>query len=397
LVDRRNHHLFQPLLYQVATGGLSPADIASPLRGVFGRRRNVRVVMAELEDIDPEERVVRLDGGETAYRFLVLATGATHHYFGNDSWRDLAPGLKSVEDAITIRNRIFDAFEKAERETDPKRREALMTFVIVGGGPTGVEMAGAVGELARQTLRRDFRKIDPRRSRILLAEGEDRLLVSFPEDLSAKAAASLKRLGVDVQTSTLVSAIEPGKVVFTRDGKETLIPAETVIWAAGLKASWVGRVLSERTGARLDKSGRVLVEPDCSVAGYPDIFVIGDLAHFEQEGVPLPGVAPVAMQQGGYVARAIEARLDGKAIEPFRYVDKGRLAVIGRAAAVADFGRFRFSGYPAWLLWVFVHLTYLVGFQNRLLVLLQWAWNYFTRNRSARLITGKEPWGRGST
>jgi NADH dehydrogenase len=394
LVDRRNHHLFQPLLYQVATGGLSPADIASPLRGVLRHQGNVRVIKGEFEDVDPEAKMTRIDGVKIPYDFLILATGATHHYFGNEGWSSLAPGLKTVEDAISIRNHIFDVFEKAECEADDEQREALLTFVIVGGGPTGVEMAGAVGELARQTLRQDFRVINPRQSRILLAEAQDRILPSYPEDLSRKAVSALKRLGIEVHTNTLVSAIDQGSVTFKREGTETLIPARTVVWAAGLKASSVGEVLSERTGAKLDKFGRVVVEPDCSVAGYPEVFVIGDLACLEQDGTPLPGVAPVAMQQGEYVARAVRARLMGKPRDPFRYADKGRLAVIGRAAAVADFGRFRFSGYPAWLLWVFVHLMYLVGFENRLLVLLQWSWSYFTRNRSARLITGEEQWRR---
>jgi NADH dehydrogenase len=382
-VDRRNFHLFQPLLYQVATGGLSPADIASPLRAILKRQRNVRVIQGEATGFDLESKTVRVDSEEIPYDYLVVATGATHHYFGQGEWETRAPGLKTIEDATRMRARILNAFERAEREPDERRRRALLTFVIVGGGPTGVELAGAIGELARMTLARDFRAIDPASARILLLEGADRLLLSYPESLSRRAREALSELGVTVSTGAMVTAIEDGSLAVKRGGSEETIEAATILWAAGVEASPLGRLLSDAC----DRAGRVPVGENLSLAGHPEVFVIGDLAAFVQDGSPLPGIAPVAMQQGRYVASAIRARLAGEEHRPFRYRDRGNLAVIGRARAVALLGPFSFWGYPAWLLWLFVHLLYLVAFENRAIVLFQWAWSYFTRNRRARLIT----------
>jgi NADH dehydrogenase len=392
LVDRRNYHLFQPLLYQVATGGLSPGDIASPLRGVLSPYKNIRVLLAEAVDLDPAQRLLIVRNGQLHYDVLVCAAGASHHYFGHDEWAAEAPGLKSVEDALEIRRRILLAFEAAEWEPDPEHRRAWMTFVIVGGGPTGVELAGALGELARGTLPRDFRHIDTRQTRILLIEGMERVLPTYPPDLSAKAAAALARLGVTVQTRSLVTDIQ-GDIVTVRQGEQTTqVRAKTVLWTAAVRASPLGHLLAERTGCALDRAGRVLVQPDLTIPGHPEIFVIGDLAAFlHQDGRPLPGVAPVAMQQGRYVAELIRARLQGRSLPPFRYRDPGSLAVIGRNAAVADFGRLHLSGFPAWLIWVFVHIANLIEHDDRLLVMIQWAWHYFTRKRGARLITGSLP------
>lgn len=321
------------------------------------------------------------------YDILIVATGASHHYFGRDDWEAAAPGLKTIEDATEIRCRVLAAFEAAEREPDDRSRQAWLTFAVVGGGPTGVELAGAMAELAKQTMRRDFRAVDTSRARIVLMEGAERTLPSYPRDLSAKATRSLERLGVDVRTGTLVTEISEREIrVRSPEGEDT-IPCRTALWAAGVRASPLGRTLADRAGVELDRLGRVIVERDLSVPGHPEIFVIGDLAHFaHQTGEPLPGVAPVAMAQGRYVASVIRHRLRGRPVRPFHYFDKGQLATIGRAAAVADFGKLRFSGYPAWLLWLFVHLMYLVEFENRVLVFFQWAWNYLTRNRGARLI-----------
>ncbi len=392
LIDRRNFHLFQPLLYQVATGGLSPGDIASPLRAVLRKQRNTTVLNAEVIDIDPAGRRLILRDGQLSYDTLIVATGVSHHYFGRNDWAELAPGLKTVEDALDIRRRILLAFEAAEREADPAKRRAWLTFVVVGGGPTGVELAGALGELAHSTLRNDFRNIDPAEAKILLLEGVERVLPPYPAELSVKAAAALEKLGVTVQTGTLVTAIEEGLITVRRGEQTEQIRAKTVLWAAGMQASGLGRVLAERTDVELDRAGRVIVEPDLSLRSDPNIFVIGDLAHYaHQTGQPLPGVAQVAMQQGRYVARLIQARLRGEKLPPFHYHDKGNLAVIGRNAAVADLGRLRFAGFPAWLAWVFIHIWFMIEFDNKLLVLFQWAWNYFTRNRGARLITGSEP------
>lgn len=390
LVDKRNFHLFQPLLYQVATGTLSPADISSPLRAVLNGNKNTKVLMGEVIDIAPLQQKVILKNGEIKYDSLIIATGVSHHYFGNDEWATVAPGLKTVEDALEMRRRIFMAFEAAEKEIDPEKRRAWLTFVIVGGGPTGVELAGAIAELAYSTLKKDFRQIDTRETQILLLEGLDRILPPYDPELSDQATASLQRLGVTVQTKTLVTNIAD-HIVTTRGGDRTeQIPAQTILWAAGVKASPIGEVLSKRTSANLDRSGRVIVEPDLSLPGYPNIFVIGDLANFpHQNDKPLPGVAPVAMQQGQYVAQLIQQRLAGKNLAPFYYLDRGSLAVIGKNAAVVDLGFVKFSGILAWLAWVFVHIYYLIGFDNKLVVLLQWGWNYFTRKRGARLITGE--------
>ena len=393
VIDRRNFHLFQPLLYQVATGGLSPGEIASPLRVVLKNHRNTEVLLGEAVDLDVDRRRVILRDGEIPYDTLIVATGATHHYFGNDQWEALAPGLKTIENATEIRSRLLLAFERAEREGDPAERRAWLNFVIVGAGPTGVELAGALGEIANDTLRHDFRHIDPRDAAILLIEGEPRVLPAFPPDLSAKAERQLIALGVRSLTNAKVTAIDAEGATFTVDGRAERIATHTVLWAAGVRASRLGKVLAERAGAQLDRAGRVIVEPNLSVPGHPEILVIGDLSSFtHQGGKPLPGVAPVAMQQGRYVARLIESRLAGREKSaPFHYFNKGNLATVGRNRAVAEFGKLHISGFAAWFTWVFVHLMYLVEFDNRLLVFTEWVYNYFTRNRGARLITGGKP------
>ena len=388
VIDRRNFHLFQPLLYQVATGGLSPGHIASPLRGVLGRQKNTDVILGEVTDIKPDKNTVILKDRSIEYDSLIVAAGSTNHFFGHDEWKKYACGLKGIEDALTIRGRIYAAFEKAENETDPDNRKRLLTFVIVGGGPTGVELSGAVGEIANITLKGDFRTIDPSHAKIILIEGGDRILPTYPEKLSNAAEKSLNRLGVEVIKGAIVSDIDSTGVTYKKDGDLVRVESKTVTWAAGVKPSNLGKTLFVDSPELLDKSGKIIVEPDLSVKGYPNIFIIGDLANFShQTGEPLPGVAPVALSQGRYIARAIIERLQGKNPKPYHYFNKGNLAVIGRAAAVADFGWLRVSGYPAWLLWLFVHLMYLVEFDNRILVFIQWAWNYFTRNRGARLIT----------
>jgi len=394
LVDRRNFHLFQPLLYQVATGGLSPANISAPLRSVLGRQANTRVLLAEVRDIEPAARRILLDDGELAYDTLIVAAGSRHHYFGNESWEPLAPGLKSVEDATEIRRRVLLAFERAERERGRSlaRLRAHLTFVVVGGGPTGVELAGALAEIAQHTLRGDFRAIDPATAQIVLVEAGWRILPNYPERLSARARDTLAELGVKVATECMVTGVDPERVVVHRRGRPIRIPAHTVLWAAGNKASPLGRILATRTGAQLDSAGRVVVAPDLSLPDHPEILVLGDMAHCSgRNGEPLPGVAPIAVQQGTYAAKLVKARLAGKKRTPFRYRDLGTMATIGRAAAVADIGPLHFSGLPAWLAWLFVHLMKLVAFENRLLVLLQWMWSYLTWNRSARLITGPSP------
>ncbi len=396
LIDRRNFHLFQPLLYQVATGGLSPGDITAPLRRVLRRQKNTRVLLAEVVGIDVDGRRLILSDGVLPYGILVVAAGVRHHYFGNDQWEPFAPGLKTVEDATEMRSRILSAFEAAEREQDPGRRRAWLTFLIIGAGPTGVELAGALGEISSDTLRGDFRAIRPEEARIFLVEGMDRVLPTFPPELSAKAEAALLGHRVRSLTSTRVTAVDEEGVTVVRGGKPERIAARTVLWAAGVRASVLGGLLAERAGAPLDAVGRVIVEPDLTVPAHPEIFVIGDLAHYvHQTGKPLPGLAPVAMQQGRYAARAIAGRLRGEKPPPFHYFDKGTLATIGRHHAVADFGFLRASGFLAWILWLFVHLMYLVGFQNRILVFVQWAFLYFTRNRGARLITGERATTRG--
>ncbi len=390
VVDRRNFHLFQPLLYQVATGGLSPGDVSSPIRWILRKQRNTRVLLGEAVGLDVGSRRVLLRDGEgLPYDTLVVATGAKHHYFGNDEWEQLAPGLKTVEDATEMRSRILVAFERAERERDPEVRRALLNFVVVGAGPTGVELAGALSELARDTLRNDFRSIDPRDTHVLLVEGMDRVLPGYPLDLSAKALRSLERLGAEVRLETLVKEIDETGVTLDSKGERTRVPSRCVLWAAGVRASSLARVLEKEAGAALDRAGRILVAPDCSIPGHPEIFALGDVVNFShQTGEPLPGVAPVAMQQGGYVARVIRSRLQGRETAPFRYKDRGSLATIGRSAAVADFGRLRFSGLPAWLLWSGIHIFFLIEFENRVLVSIQWLWSYLTKNRGTRLITG---------
>jgi NADH:quinone reductase (non-electrogenic) len=393
LIDRCNYHLFQPLLYQVATGALSPANIASPLRNVLKKQKNTRVLLGEAIGFDVAKRRVILSDGAVDYDTLVIATGSSHQYFGHDEWAQFAPGLKTVEDATDMRRRILLAFEAAEREQDPEKLRAWMTFVIAGAGPTGVELAGTLGEIANDTLRHDFRNIDPSKARIILVEGTDRVLPPYPVGLSAAAKGMLERLGVTVRTSAMVTDVTKESVTIRAgDGTET-IPTRTVLWAAGVLASPLGRILSEETGAMLDKVGRVIVEPDLSVPGHSEIFVIGDLANFShQTGKPLPGVAQPAIQQGRYVANTIAGRLRGEKKPPaFHYWDKGNLATVGRAAAVADLHWLRLSGLPAWLIWLFVHLMYIVEFKNRLLVLVQWAGLYITYDRTARLITGKSP------
>ena len=390
LVDRRNFHLFQPLLYQVATGGLSPANISAPLRSVLKRQKNARVLLAEVCDFDLANRRVILTDGVLDYDTLVVATGATHHYFGNDHWESLAPGLKTIEDATEIRRRIFLAFEAAERAERPEKVQELLTFVVVGGGPTGVELAGALAEIARDTLTHEFQSIDPADARIVLLEGTDRVLPSYPGRLPAKAQKQLEQLGVTVRTGTLVSDIAADHVTIRAGEQTERIPTRTVLWAAGVKASNLSGRIASLAGIDTDRAGRIPVEPDLTVAGYPEVFVIGDMASLAcGPGRSLPGVAPVAIQQGKHVARTIRNRLQSKPTPPFRYRDYGTMATIGRHRAVAVCGPLRFSGYVAWLAWLFVHLMNLVEFRDRVFVLIEWAWNYVTWNRGARLITGR--------
>jgi NADH dehydrogenase len=381
LVDRRNHHLFQPLLYQVATAALSPADIAYPVRSILRRQSNAEVLLADAVAVDRPGRRLVLSDGDLAFDYLVLATGARHGYFGHDAWEKSAPGLKTLEDALEIRRRILLAFERAERASDGFRRRALLTFVVVGGGPTGAELAGAIGEISREVLVSDFRAIDPREARILVLEAGPRFLPSFPADLARRAQEALSPLGVEVRTGCAVTEVGEG---FVEAGGER-IDAATILWAAGVRASPLAATL----GVPLDRAGRVLVEPDLSIPGDPRIFAIGDVAAFlHQTGAPLPGVAPVAIQQGRHVAASIGADLAGRPRAPFHYRDKGSLAVLGRARAVALFGRVEMSGLLAWLAWCFVHILFLIGFRNRLVVLFEWAWAYLTSKRAARLITG---------
>jgi NADH dehydrogenase len=390
LIDRRNFHLFQPLLYQVATGALSPANIAAPLRAVLKRRQNTRVMLAEVVGFDVQNHRVLLNDASVPYDTLVVATGSGHHYFGHDEWEKQAPSLKTIEDATQIRARILFAFEAAEREENLERRRAWLTFVIVGGGPTGVELAGALGELAHHTLKGNFRNIQPADARIILLEAVARILPPYVPKLSAKAAIALARLGVTVRTGSVVTAIHPDSVSIRSGENEETIATHTILWAAGVQASALGRALAQATAAALDPAGRVVVQPDLTLPGHSEIFVIGDLAHYaHQAGKPLAAVAPVAIQQGRYVADLISARLRGTTLGPFRYRDHGSMATIGRSAAVVDLGWIRFSGFLAWLTWLFVHLVYLIEFGNRVLVLMQWAGNYISRNRSARLITGE--------
>jgi NADH dehydrogenase len=390
LVDRRNFHLFQPLLYQVATGSLSPGEIAAPLRSLLRNHKNTRVVMDEAIYLDSHDRRLVLSTGALPYESLIVATGARNHHFGHKAWEPIAPGLKSIEDATHIRHKILEAFERAEREPEPNLRQAWLTFVIVGGGATGVELAGALAEIANDTLRGDFRTIHPEQSRILLLEGGPRVLHGFPKDLQDAAERSLVNLGVRPRTRVLVTAIDREGVTVTGPEGPERISAKTVIWAAGVAPETFTGVVAQATGAPCDKAGRIRVQPDLTIPGFPEIFVIGDAASLDWKGAPLPGVAPVAMQQGRYAAEAIMERLRSHPVPPFRYRNKGNLAVIGRAVAVADFGRLRVHGWPAWLLWLFVHLMYLAQFRNRILVFIRWGFQYLTFDRGARLITGSD-------
>jgi len=394
LVDRRNFHLFQPLLYQVATGALSPGEIAAPLRVLLRKQRNAQVLLAEAADLDAAKRFLILadtgDQGSLPYDSLVVAAGAHNFYFGNDAWEPAAPGLKSLEDATRIRHKILYAFEAAERETDPERRRRWLTFVIVGAGPTGVELAGALAEIANDSLRHDFRSIHPEESRILLLDAAPRVLTTFPESLSAAAERQLIRLGVRVLPQVRVTAIDPGGVTYAASTGTNRIESHTILWAAGVKPSPWGEILSRRAGAALDRGGRVKVNADLSIPGHPEIFVIGDLAYREQDGAPLPGIAPVAMQEGRYVASVIAARLEGRTPKTFRYFDKGYLAVIGRNKGVGVIGGVKLHGWIAWFVWLFVHLMYLADALNRVLVFLRWGYQYLTFYRGARLITGDD-------
>jgi NADH:ubiquinone reductase (H+-translocating) len=395
LVDRRNFHLFQPLLYQVAAGELSPANIAAPLRSVLEQQRNCEILLGRVDGFDVARRRVIVDdpnsGTEIPYDTLVVAAGSRHSYFGHPEWEPFAPGLKTVEDATEIRRRIFTAFERAERELELHRPPIPLNFVIVGGGPTGVELAGAIAEISRYALKHEFRHIDPAVAKVILVEAGERVLETFPAELSTSAQQSLEHLGVTVRTKTRVTEIADDRVTMVAAGMTEQLPTRTVIWAAGVAASPLAKKLSEATGATLDRAGRIAVEKDMSLAGHPNVFVIGDMASYTHEGgQPLPGVAPVAIQQGRFVAKLINARLRGKTLPTFRYRNLGNLATIGRSAAVADFGRVRFTGLVAWVLWLFIHLMNIVNFRNRVLVFLQWAWNYLTHDHSARLITGAD-------
>ena len=380
MIDRRNFHLFQPLLYQVATAALNPADIASPVRSILHDQKNVDVLLGDVTAIDAGRKVVHLTDGEVAYDYLIVATGATHSYFGHPEWERFAPGLKTIEDALEIRRRVLLAFEAAEREADAEAQRAWLTFVIVGAGPTGVELAGALSEIARQTMVRDFRRIKSSSARVILVEGRDRVLPPYPPDLSAKAEKQLRKLGVEVMTNATVTNIDEKSVTLG----PTTIATRTVLWAAGVQASEVGRTL----GVEVDRAGRVLVNDDLSIPGHPEVLVIGDLASMKQ---PVPGVAPAAIQQGTHAAKNIKLMVAGKPARPFRYLDKGSLATIGRAAAVADLPlKIHLSGFPAWFAWLAIHIFFLIGFRNRVLVILQWAWAYVTYQRGARLITGRD-------
>jgi NADH dehydrogenase len=409
LIDRRNFHLFQPLLYQVATGTLSPADIASPLRYVLRRQRNVEVLLGEVTSLDAAGKRVLMGDVEVPYDTLILATGASHNYFGHDEWSDVAPGLKTIEDATRIRQRILSAFEVAERAAErragPEQLRALLTFVVVGAGPTGVELAGALAEIAKNTLRGEFKHINPASARVLLVEGTQRILGTFAPNLSARAEAALERLGIEVRKGWRVVDVSRGRVVLEsgpapgpggpgqdngQAPQREEIQAFTVLWGAGVQASPLGAALARATGVKLDRAGRVFTEPDCSVSGHPEIFVLGDLCHFVQDGKPLPWVAQTAIQQGRFVARVIRDRLKGRTPpREFRYFDLGNMATVGRGVALVERGRLRMAGFFAWLAWLLVHLMNLVEFENRLLVFLQWAWSFLTWNRSARLITGE--------
>jgi NADH dehydrogenase len=386
LLDRHNYHLFQPLLYQVATASLSPGDIASPIRWVLRRQRNVTVLLANVRDVDVAGKRVLLDeGDEIAYDFLIVATGAAHSYFGHGEWAERAPGLKTLDDALEIRRRVLLAFEAAERDSDPGVQRRLLTFVIVGGGPTGVELAGALAEIARQSLRQDFRNIKPESARILLLEGAPHLLGAFPESLRAAARVSLQRLGVEVRTDSVVTDVTDGGVTIRTAGVDERLEAQTILWAAGVAASPVASGL----GIPLDRAGRVPAEPTLAVPGHPDVFVAGDICALSQDGRPLPGVAQVAKQQGAHAARNIVRAIRKQPPLPFRYRNYGNMATIGRGAAIAEIGPVKASGFLAWLIWLFIHIFWLIGFRNRIVVFGEWAWSYVTFQRRVRLITGK--------
>jgi NADH dehydrogenase len=382
VVDRHNYHLFQPLLYQVAMAALNPSDIAAPIRAILRRQKNASVLLGEVASVDVNARRLTLaDGGTLSYDFLVLATGATHSYFGHPEWERFAPGLKTIDDALEIRRRVLFAFESAERETDPELQQAWLTFVIIGAGPTGVELAGALSEIARQSMTRDFRRIRPESARVILIEGHERVLPPYPPSLSESARKQLVELGVEVLTKSVVTDVSEREV---RIG-ERVIPTRTVLWGAGVQASPLARSL----GVPLDRAGRVLVEPDLTIPGHPEVFVLGDLAAVRQrDGSFVPGVAPAAIQAGQHTAKNLVRALEGQPLRAFKYRDKGSLATIGRAAAVADFGKVRFGGFFAWMAWLLIHIFFLIGFRNRFMVIIEWAWAYFTYQRGARLITG---------
>jgi NADH dehydrogenase len=391
LIDRRNFHLFQPLLYQVATGSLSPGEIAAPLRGVLSRQKNTQVLLGEACDIDPVAGQITLrDGAQFAYDTLIVSTGSQTSYYGNDAWREWAPSLKSVEEATAIRHKILYAFERAERASSPEEARTWLTFVIVGAGATGLELAGALAEIARETLRHDFRHINPTEARIILMEGGPRILTAFPEDLSLKAEKLLARLGVEVLKNVFATHIDAHGVTYKQNEESKQLAAKTVLWAGGVTSTEFGKKLAERTQSRTDRSGRITVNPDLTIPNYPNIFIVGDLAlSLQKDGKPLPGVAQAAMQGGAFVAKTIRARVAGKKPPPaFHYVNKGDMAVIGRAAAVANIFGFHLSGLAAWLVWLFIHLLYLVEFQSRVLVFIQWGFEFLTFSRGARLITG---------
>lgn len=388
LIDKRNFHVFQPLLYQVATGGLSPADISSPIRALVNRNKNIQVLMGEVVDIDPDRKTVKLQHKEITYDSLIVATGVTHQYFGNEKWEDFAPGLKTIEDALEIRRRIFIAFEAAEKETNPEKHQEWLTFAIIGAGPAGVELAGALAEVAHGTLKEDFRNIDTSKSKIILFSSRDTILPTYPQKLSLKAQKSLERLGVTVVTGARAIDIQKDSLTVRIGDKIETISAKTILWTAGMKATEMSKILAERTGAEVDRSGRIIVDKDFQLSKYDNIFAIGDLAHYgHQEDKPLPGIAPVAMQEGQYVARLIRSRMKGESIAPFYYFDSGSLAVIGKHEAVVDLGFIKLSGFLAWCVWMFIHVFYLLEFDNKLIVMIQWAWNYFTFSKGARLIT----------
>jgi NADH dehydrogenase len=392
LVDRRNFHLFQPLLYQVATGGLSPANIAAPLRGILSGQRNCQVLMGEVTKIDLDKRRILIEDHEVGYDVLVVAAGATHSYFGHTEWEPLAPSLKTIEDATEIRRRLITAFEAAELSDNHDERQRLLNFVVVGAGPTGVELSGALAEIARHSLKKDFHKINPAEANVVLIEAGDRVLAAYPPELSAKALEALHKLGVSVRLHTAVQQVtREGVTLKTISGTEFLA-TNTILWAAGVQASPLAKMLADGSGAELDRAGRIKVQADLSLPGQPGVFVLGDMAHCEgADGKPLPGVAAVAISQGKFVAKLIKARLAGKQSPTYRYRDLGSLATIGRSAAVADIGNLHFSGFLAWLMWLFIHLMKIVSFRNRVLVFFQWGWSYFTYDRSAWLITGNAP------